>query len=186
MTQWESGLLITSKKFPSYYLKLPLTGKKHRITFASSQWPFTSLICMQPSELRPILNSIRCRINKSIIYKTPSFFGFRNFWLKNSDVTACWSGLGNGYFVILREHPLRNSNQQPNLPWKRKPKDLKLGPVWNLWTVWCIILQTSSVKFDLNISVFQLLRKSMQLNSFMTEAVIIKKSVQSKSMDWFL
>ena len=65
-----------------------------------------------------ILNSTPCRFNKSIIYKTPSFLGFRNFWLKNSDVTA-------GYFVILREHPLRNSNQQPNLPRKKKPKDLK-------------------------------------------------------------
>ena len=126
--QWHSGkvgLLITSKKFPCYYLRLPHTGKKHQITFASSQWSFTSLICIQPSEVRLILNSTPCRVNKSIIYKTPSFLGFRNFWLKNSDVTACWSGLGSGYFVILREHPLRNSNQQPNLPRKKKPKDLK-------------------------------------------------------------
>ena len=29
MTQWESGLLITSKKFPCYYLRLPHTGKKN-------------------------------------------------------------------------------------------------------------------------------------------------------------
>ena len=129
MGQWESRLLITSKKFPCYYLRLPHTGKKHQNTFASSQWPFTSLICIQPSVLRPILKSTPCRINKSIIYKTPSFFGFRNFWLKNSDVTACWSGLGSGYFVILREHPLRNSNQQPNLPRKKKSKDLKQRPV---------------------------------------------------------
>ena len=123
--QWESGLLITSEKFPCYYLRLPHTGKKHQITFASSQWSFTSLICIQPSELLPTPNSTPCRGKKSIIYKTASFLGFRNFWLKNSDVTACWSGLGSGYFVILREHPLRNSNQQPNLPRKKKPKDLK-------------------------------------------------------------
>ena len=37
VAQWESGLLITSKKSPSYYLRLPDTGKKHQITFASSQ-----------------------------------------------------------------------------------------------------------------------------------------------------
>ena len=134
MTQWESGLLITSKKFPCYYLRLPHTGKKHQITFASSQWSFTSLICIQPSELHPILNSTPSRFNKSIVYKTPSFLGFRNFWLKNSDVTACWSGLGSGYFVILREHPLRNSNQQPNLPREKKPKDLKSKSVdWFLY-----------------------------------------------------
>ena len=72
-----------------------------------------------------ILNSTPCRFNKSIIYKTPSFLGFRNFWLKNSDVTVSWSGLRSDYFVILREHPLRNSNQQPNLLRKKKPKDLK-------------------------------------------------------------
>ena len=82
MAQWESGLLITSKKFPFYYLRLPHTEKKHQITFANSQWPFTSLICIKLSELRPILNSTPCRVNKSIIYKTPSFLGFRNFWLK--------------------------------------------------------------------------------------------------------
>ena len=120
--QWHSGKV---GKLPCYYLRLPHTGKKHQITFASSQWSFTSLICIQPSEVRLILNSTPCRVNKSIIYKTPSFLGFRNFRLKNSDVTACWSGLGSGYFVILREHPLRNSNQQPNLPRKKKPKDLK-------------------------------------------------------------
>ena len=82
MAQWESRLLITSKKFPCYYLRLPHTGKKHQNTFASSQWPFTSLICIQPSELRSILNSTSCRVNKSIIYKTPSFFGFRSFGWK--------------------------------------------------------------------------------------------------------
>ena len=99
MAQWKSGMLITSKKFPSYYLRLPYTGKKHQITFVSSQWHFTSLICIQPSELRPILNSTPCRINKSIIDKTPSIFGFRSFWLKNSDLTACWSGLGSDYSI---------------------------------------------------------------------------------------
>ena len=100
MAQWESRLLITSKKFPCYYLRLPHTGKKHQNTFASSQWPFTSLICIQPSELRSILNSTSCRVNKSIIYKTPSFFGFRSFdWkIVTSRLVAQVWGAGNLWF----------------------------------------------------------------------------------------
>ena len=173
MTQWESGLLITSKKFPCYYLRLPHTGKKHQITFASSQWSFTSLICIQPSELHPILNSTPSRFNKSIVYKTPSFLGFRNFWLKNSDVTACWSGLGSGYFVILREHPLRNSNQQPNLLGRKSQK------IWNRNLSKSFELSDVSHYKEVQLNLtwifecFNCFRKYMQLNSFMIEAVII-------------
>ena len=35
MAQWESGLLLTSKKFPCHYLRLPHTGKKHRLHLQS-------------------------------------------------------------------------------------------------------------------------------------------------------
>ena len=43
----------------------------------------------------------------------------------HSEVMTCCSGLGSKYFAILRKHPLRNNNQQSNLPRKNKPKDLK-------------------------------------------------------------
>ena len=78
MAQWESGLLITFKKFPCYYLRLPHTGGKHQITFASSQWPFTSVICIQTLELRLTLNSTPCKITRFISYKTPSLLIFKN------------------------------------------------------------------------------------------------------------
>ena len=41
MTQWESGLLITSKKFPCHYLRLKHTGKKHQLHLQarSDLWP---------------------------------------------------------------------------------------------------------------------------------------------------
>ena len=127
-SQWHSGKVgcwLHPRSFLVIIWDYCIQENKYQITFASWQWPFTSLICIQPSELHPILNSTPCRINKSTIYKTPNFFGFTNFSLKNSDTMACWSGLGSRYFVILREHPLRSSNQQPNLPRKKKPKDLK-------------------------------------------------------------
>ena len=56
-------------------------------------------------------------------------------WLKNSDVTACWSGLASGCFAILREHPLRKSNQQPNFPRKKKPKHRDLSKSFELFDV---------------------------------------------------
>ena len=119
MAQWKSGLLITSKKFPCYYLRLLHTRKK------ISDYICKLTVTFYLSYLHSAIRTTPCRINKSIIYKTPNFFGFTNFSLKNSDTMACWSGLGSRYFVILRQHPLRNSNQQPNLPRKKKPKDLK-------------------------------------------------------------
>ena len=79
MAQWESGSLITFKMFPRYYPRLPHTGEKHQITFASSQSSFTSLIYIV-SELRPMLNSVPCRISKFINSKTPHFFWFKNLW----------------------------------------------------------------------------------------------------------
>ena len=35
---------------------------------------------------------------------------------------ACCSGLGNGYFVILKEYSLRNNNQQSVIPRKKSGK----------------------------------------------------------------
>ena len=47
-------------------------------------------------------------------------------------MTSC-SSLSSEYFTILREHPLRNNNQQSNLPQKKKPKDLRKGPVYKIY-----------------------------------------------------
>ena len=43
-----------------------------------------------------------------------------------------FSGLGSEYFVILKECPLMNNNQQSNLPRKKTPKDLKCRKYPNL------------------------------------------------------
>ena len=42
-----------------------------------------------------------------------------------TDITACCSGLGSGYFAILKEYPLTNNNKQSNLPRQKKRKDIK-------------------------------------------------------------
>ena len=42
-----------------------------------------------------------------------------------SDITACCSGLGSGYFAILKEYPLTNNNKQSNLSRQKKRKDIK-------------------------------------------------------------
>ena len=55
-----------------------------------------------------------------------SSYRLKNWWC-HSDVTACCSGLGSGYFMILKEYPLRNNNQQSNFLGNKKPKDLKYG-----------------------------------------------------------
>ena len=124
--QWHSGKVgcwLHPRSFLVIIWDYRIQGKNIRLHLQAHSVLLPLLFAF--SHQNYVRYSTPCRVNKSIIYKTPSFLGFRNFWLKNSDVTACWSGLGSGYFVILREHPLRNSNQQPNLPRKKKPKDLK-------------------------------------------------------------
>ena len=86
--QWHSERVscwLHSRCFLVIILIIPdyhILGKKH-ITFANSQWSFTSLIFIQSSELRPILNSTPCRINKFINNKS-SGLGASLSWNKFS------------------------------------------------------------------------------------------------------
>ena len=54
VAQWKNESLIRFKVFPRYCSRLPHTKKKDQFTFASSQWSFISLICVQSSELHSI------------------------------------------------------------------------------------------------------------------------------------
>ena len=39
--------------------------------------------------------------------------------MAHNDVTTCCPGLGSGYLAIFRKYPLKNNNQQSNLPLKK-------------------------------------------------------------------
>ena len=65
---------------------------------------------------------------------------FFKVWWRHSDVMACCSSLGNGYFVLLNEYPLRNNNQQSNLPREKSQmfsnRDLSITP-WKRLKTFC-------------------------------------------------
>ena len=56
-SQWHSGRVgcwLHPRSFLVIIWDYCIRGKKYQITFASWQWPFTSLICIQPSELHHV------------------------------------------------------------------------------------------------------------------------------------
>ena len=60
---------------PRYYPKLPRTGKKHQITFASSQWSFTFLNCIQSSDQHHV-ELTNLSITKSSAFSDTEIIGF--------------------------------------------------------------------------------------------------------------
>ena len=49
------------------------------------------------------------------------FFEYDDVIVTSQLAVQVWEG----YFVIFREHPLRNNSQQSDIPRKKKPKDLE-------------------------------------------------------------
>ena len=129
----KSKIFLLDKKIGKMTKKLTEKQKSwypEVVTKMTSSWHYKCLeitsIALDPSKWNPtlLLNMWNCSIY-SIFLRLKNWKTVFWVWWCYSDITACCSGLGSRYFMIFREHPLRNNNQQSNIPLKKKPKDFE-------------------------------------------------------------